>query len=131
VAAHIRPSVRVFSFEHTEALRVHFAQLPFYLSLTIKQTCESYLNWTAMQGSRNATPLALPAPYDPLIRMYEQGGHFYFLNGFLYVAWSAVSVGSWRKYDRASPIVELSDFPLSRWHVPAAAGREQSLRIAA
>lgn len=40
VAAHIRPSVRLFSFEHTEALRQHFAQLPFYLSLTIRQTCE-------------------------------------------------------------------------------------------
>lgn len=37
-----------------------------------------------MQASPHATPLALPAPYEPLIRMYEQGGHFYAEQGFLY-----------------------------------------------
>ena len=103
VAAHIRPSVRLFSFEESEVLRQHFAHLPFYLNLTIRQTCEWYLHWTALQSSPHAISLALPEPYSPLIRMYERGGQFYREHNFLYVASRAVFVGSWRKYDRSKP----------------------------
>jgi len=116
IAAHIQPEVRA-NQSHIEALRDHFAQLPFYQHPKIKRTCEWYLHWAAL-----GTPFGvLPAPYDPLIWMYERGGYFYSEHGFLNVEYAGFFVGSWRKYDRPSPIVELDEFSLSSRDAQAAA----------
>lgn len=94
------------SQEHIEALRHHFAQLPFHQHPKIKRTCEWYLHWAASK--------VLPALYDPLIWMYERGGYFVSEHGFLNVEYAGFFVGSWRKYLSPLPIVELDQLALSR-----------------
>lgn len=47
------------------------------LPLGVRQTCYWHLHWAAAQAAPESAQSSLPAPYEPLIRMYERGVQYF------------------------------------------------------
>jgi hypothetical protein len=98
--------------ELVEELKRDLATKP--LNAVMRETCEYALHWAALQDDVNGTPAeeySLPDPYEPLLRLYERGGHFHTEHGFVYILHVGVpaAVKGWQFYDRPASIVELND----------------------
>jgi hypothetical protein len=111
VAAQISPSVEVPE-EAIAQLKEHLAN--FRLRKNIKQTCEWYLRWGAIADTTPVQKIDLPAPYDPLILMYERGATFYTEHGFFCVSLASFPRKNWSSYHSLKPVVELDDSVLNR-----------------
>jgi len=59
--------------EHFHGLRAGSRQI---------MVCKSYIKWCAISNRPDVNALHLPAPYDPLIALYERGGYFRIEHGF-------------------------------------------------
>ncbi|MDY6802854.1 MAG: hypothetical protein SXA11_03475 [Cyanobacteriota bacterium] len=109
VAAQISSSVEV-SDEALAQLKEHLAN--FRLRKNIKQTCEWYLRWGAIADTTTVQKLDLPAPYEPLILMYERGATFYTEHGFFCVSLASFPMKNWSDYHSLKSVVELDDSAL-------------------
>lgn len=109
VVAQISASVEV-SEEAITKLREHLAN--FGLRKNVQQTCEWYLYWNAVVNTNLVQKLDLPAPYDPLILMYERGATFYTEHGFFCVSLASFPRKNWSSYASLKPVVELDNLVL-------------------
>ncbi|WP_218082111.1 hypothetical protein [Anthocerotibacter panamensis] len=81
---------------------------------TMALTCEWYIHWALIMDRPEVVQLALPAPYDPLILMYERGGSFYSEHGCFHIAYTRFPRYAPRHYRNLSPIVELIEEALDK-----------------
>jgi hypothetical protein len=70
---------------------------------------QNALKWTAIQDSPEARRYNLPAPYEPLVMLYERGGDVYKdeVGHAWFVTRATLFPMMHEYYDRTTPIVEL------------------------
>ncbi|WP_199248338.1 hypothetical protein [[Phormidium] sp. ETS-05] len=105
VAAHMCPLQRAGDAQ-VEALGIHFSAQPFYTAGIIEKTCEWFLHWDAVQNRPEVTKFALPDPYEPLIKMYENGGIFSTEHGFFNFEVGGFPRGTWSDYYKLAPLTD-------------------------
>lgn len=101
LARHINPSLELEP-SITEMIREKLIIYPH-----VRVTLIAYLLWVMVENDPQVQAIALPPPFEPLIKMYEQGGVFYVENGFISVmdahgGQGGVSQG-FRRYDTDIP----------------------------
>ncbi|MEP6832318.1 MAG: hypothetical protein ABJB74_02945 [Gemmatimonas sp.] len=110
-ATYVAPAVRAPQ-ELVHELNGHLGTKP--LNALMRETCVYALHWAALRDDDNATLVdkySLADPYEPLIRLYERGGHFYTEHGFIYILHVGIpaAVNGWQFFDRPTSGVALND----------------------
>lgn len=111
VTAYLKTTVEVPPSQMA-TLRNHLVK--FGLSNHIIKTCEWSLCWAKLNETSQPTRFLLPAPYDPLLLMYERGGVFFTEHGFFQIGLASFPRRSWNNYDRQAAIVELDEVMLNQ-----------------
>jgi hypothetical protein len=87
----------------------HFKEIiSFVWNPLMIKTCQWYLHWAILTDTGTLAQTILPEPYEPLIWMYERGGHFYTEHGFIQVLGGAFRIGNTQDYISAQPFAELN-----------------------
>jgi hypothetical protein len=120
IATAIIPSVAV----EEEKIRVLSKEMNHYML----RICQNALTWAAIQDSPEARRYNLPAPYEPLIVIFERGGDVFKgeLGGWD-VTFATLSRAMHEYYDRTTPIVELDTATLDA--IDAGATNKSSLTL--
>ncbi len=74
--------------------------------------CGWYLHWTVIADLTVVRRVSLPAPYEPLIRLYERNGSFRRADVFIDVGVVGIPVSRWRSYAQRPPLRDLDDTTL-------------------
>jgi hypothetical protein len=70
--------------------------------------CTLFLHWAAVENMEQAKLFTLPAPYEPLIVLYERGGSITTEHRFWYISLAGgLRIKKWPFYESTTPVVEL------------------------
>lgn len=95
IASQLAPEVRTPA-HLVAALEQRLGKLS--LPSRIRDTCLWALNWATLLEHRDAQPIELPDPFEPLITLYEQGGRFSTEHGYVDVEGAAFRLGGLGEY---------------------------------
>ncbi len=101
LAAEINPDIRA----NPDLIRELKRSIPIYPA-SMWKTIEWFLQWAELSGRQNI-PFDLPAPYEPLIVMYERGGTMKREQSFIDTQGGTVTIRTIEDDLQDKPIVEL------------------------
>jgi hypothetical protein len=109
VALLLAPAVRAPA-RAVEDARALVGELTSLSRYPIANVCEWYLHWIALESEQPdvVRRCGLPAPYEPLILMFERGGLFYVMEGYVNVGHVGIQIVDRSHYQSPIPVVELN-----------------------
>jgi hypothetical protein len=105
IAGELDPDVRAPDAT-LDALRGALALRPLHSKVVA--TCEWALHWAALEDADPARMRGLPAPYEPLLILYERSGRFTTEHGFFQVGLASLRRGTAADHLTTTPREDLS-----------------------
>jgi hypothetical protein len=126
IAEVINPSIRV-SPNRLELLKNHFIERwTGGIGFWAQHIFVNALHWAAIENSEEVTRFRLPAPYEPLIVLYERGGDIRSEHGWFFISSGGMKFGEISKHASPTPVVELDQKTLDA--IDAAGKRDEELK---
>lgn len=115
------------NYEISEFQKLEEALEERYLDSYVIDTCQWSVKIVGMNDTKKYLDLHLPAPYEPLIRMYERGGSIRRENCFINIFYAGVPLKSIEEHIQSKPLLDLSDEALDQLDKEENQGRQTKM----